>query len=120
MKKRLLNLSKLLTKKPNDPYIRGKLMTCKKEYRKILRDNKRTFEIANLNKLQSLTSKPKEFWRNLKNTLGKYKSNNGNIPPDIWVEHFSGINKKDPHVSPKINSVVNILIIILRDYVIIR
>ena len=102
MKKRLLNLARLLKRNPGDPYIRGKFITCKKEYRTILRDNKTLFEIKNIDQLHSLTHKPKEFWKNLKNTLGKGKSMNANnIPSDIWVDHFSGINKSDPELSPQ-------------------
>ena len=108
MKKRLLNLARLLKKNAGDPYIRGKFVTCKREYRTMLRENKKLFEIKNIDQLHSLTHKPKEFWKNLKNTLGKAKSNNANnIASDIWVDHFSGINKSDPELSPQNESRCN-------------
>ena len=75
MRKRLLNLARLLKKKPSDPYIRGKFVICKREYRKMMRENKRTFEVANLDKIQSLTTTPKQFWKCIKNNLGKSKHN---------------------------------------------
>ena len=103
MRKRLLNLAKLLKKMPSDPYMRGKFVICKREYRKFMRENKRTFEVANLDKIQSLTTTPKQFWNCIKNNLSKSKSRAGgnNIPPDTWVTHFSGLNKKDPESIPE-------------------
>ena len=66
----------------------------------MIRENKRTFEIGNLNKLQNLTSQPKQFWSRLKSVMGASKPVSSNISSDIWVEHFSDINKRDPASIP--------------------
>ena len=37
VKTKLNNLAKLLERYPNDPYVRGKLITTRKEYRKLIK-----------------------------------------------------------------------------------
>ena len=49
-----------------------------------------------MDKIQSLTGDPKRFWKKLKETLGKSKSQSNNVTPDTWVSHFSSLNKNDP------------------------
>ena len=101
-KKRLHNLAKLLNKSPKDPYIRGKFISVKKEYRNTLRQHKRNFETANLDQLQGLTSQPKQFWNLLKKiNSGKDLGSSNLVQPDTWVDHFSSLNKKDPSLSHK-------------------
>ena len=97
LKKRLLNQARLLKKNPNDSYIRGVFMVCKKNYRKCLKDSRSRFQVEKLNELQSFFSEPKKFWKKLKESLGKSKSNIGNqVPPDVWVNHFAKLNMNDP------------------------
>ena len=56
--------------------------------------NKTNFEIKNIEELQKLSNNPKEFWSHIKKINNKNKqSNSNNIPSDIWVEHFSSLNK---------------------------
>ena len=89
-------------KSPNDPHIRGKYFVIKKQYRKSLKTNKKTFEVNNLKTLQSLKHSPKEFWTHLKK-LNSHKNNlahGGQISADNWVTHFSHINSKDPALIP--------------------
>ena len=50
-KKRFRNLAKLLQKNPKDPYICGKYLLVKKEYKRLLKDSKSKFEIDSINKL---------------------------------------------------------------------
>ena len=118
LKNRLKNLSNLFTKNPKDPYIRGKLSVVRKEYRKVMKMNKTNFEIRNIEELQKLSNNPKEFWSHIKKINNKNKqSNSNNIPSDIWVEHFSSLNKKDPandpmhkdycaHIEDKVNNLL--------------
>ena len=99
LKKRLLNQARLLKKNPKDPYMRGAFISCKKEYRKSIKENKRIFEINKLDEIQSLTNNPKKFWKKLKGLLGKSKSHSDNhISPETWVSHFSSLDKKDPEL----------------------
>jgi Fe-S-cluster containining protein len=101
LKSRLKNLSKLFSKNLKDPYIKGQLFKVKKEYRKILRFNKNNFETKNIEKLQTLSTSPKEFWGHLKKLNNKLKSTSNNtISADTWTNHFSVINKKDPALNP--------------------
>ena len=99
LKKRLLNQVRLLKKNPRDPYIRGVYITCRKEYRKLIKENKNKVEIENLKEMQSLTSQPKKFWKKLKLILGKSKKKVDNhITPEEWIKHFSSLNSKDPEI----------------------
>ena len=51
-----------------------------------------------------MSSKPKEFWDHLKKLNNKLKSSNNNtIPADVWVDHFSSLNKKDPSMNPQVS-----------------
>ena len=45
LKKRLLNQVRLLKKNPRDPYIRGVYITCRKEYRKLIKENKKIHKL---------------------------------------------------------------------------
>ena len=101
LKKRLRNLSRLLVKSPKDPYIRGKFLSTKKDYRKLMRLNKKMFEIKNVEKLESLTNQPKEFWDQIKKLNKGNKANVNLVSPENWVKHFSSINKKDPAAIPE-------------------
>ena len=102
LKHRLKNLARLFAVNPKDPYIRGQLSVVKKDYKKAMRFNRSKFEISNIEKLQDLANSPKEFWNHIKmlNKKGK-ASNSNNIPSDIWVDHFSSLNKKDPANDPQ-------------------
>ena len=89
LKKRLKNLSKLFSKNPKDPYIKGQFFSVKKDYRRTLRINKTTkknYEIKNIEMLQNLSSQPKQFWDHLKKLNNKQKATSNNtISADVWV-----------------------------------
>ena len=93
-------MARLLSKSPKDPLIKGNFIKIRKEYRKLLRANKKKYEIENLNTLQSLASEPKKFWNFLKKLNNKSKRKGNLVSEESWVEHFSGINKKDPAFIP--------------------
>ena len=102
LKKRLTNLAKLLTKSPKNSTLRGQFYTLKKEYRKLVKKNKKTFEIDNINKLNGLTQYPKKFWEQLKRMKKGKSSTIGNyISRDEWIGHFKSLNNKDPSNSPQ-------------------
>jgi len=96
LKKRLSNLAKLLLKKPKDPFVKGKFLLVRKDYRKMLRQEKQAFESRDLEKLQTLTGQPKQFWQHLKRINKPKCSVNNSISSDTWVDHFSSLNKRDP------------------------
>ena len=66
MKKLLNNLAKLLVKSPKDPLIRGNFIRIKKEYKIAIRQQKKLYELDNINKLEGLTKQPKKFWEHVK------------------------------------------------------
>ena len=86
-------------KRPSDPFIIGKYNLVKKEYRKLLKNTKSIFEINSVSRLRELTSHPKHFWKHLKKITSSNKSSpNGNlVPPDLWIEHFSSLNRNNPN-----------------------
>ena len=101
LKSRLKNVANLLIKSPKDPYIRGKLVVLRKQYRKAMRASKKVFEITNLETLQKLKHHPKDFWTHFKKLNKANKSDHGgNIPPEQWVSHFHKISSKDPALFP--------------------
>ena len=57
----------LLSKSPNDPYLRGSLIKIRKEYKKLLKLKKREHQIHLIGKLEAIEkNKPKEYWNLLK------------------------------------------------------
>ena len=98
-KKRLQNLAKLIVKHPTDPFIVGKYNLVKKQYRHLLKLSRRMYECESLNYLKKLTPHPKQFWKYLKNISGNKKSlsHKNYISPEVWIEHFSALNKSNPN-----------------------
>ena len=67
MKTKLNNLAKLLERYPNDPYVRGKLITTRKEYRKLIKKKNKEWQNLLIEKLQEFkSSNPKEYWKLIK------------------------------------------------------
>ena len=86
-------------------------MTVKKEFRKLIKDSKIKFEIDSVGNLNKLTSAPKAFWKHLKKlTNPRKRSNEHVISPDVWIEHFSLLNRNNPSElidsSPHIKSII--------------
>ena len=48
-----------------------------------------------------MADKPKEFWNHIKKLNKRSNLNSNNIPSDVWVEHFSNLNRKDPENDPQ-------------------
>ena len=118
VKKRLQNLARLACKHPKDPYITGKYFAIKKEYKSLIRDAKRSYDNESISKLMQLTNNPKSFWKHLKRVTGTGKSNQNNIiSPEVWIDHFSSLNRNNPndleetneHVKNTINKVKGLL-----------
>ena len=67
MKTKLNNLAKLLERYLNNPYVRGKLITTRKEYRKLIKRKNKEWQnllIENLQEFES--SNPKKYWKLIK------------------------------------------------------
>ena len=77
LKKRLSNLAKLLLKRPNDPFVRGKFNTVKREYKSIVKSQKKLYYTNSINKLEGLTKQPKQFWQYVKQLSNASKFGKG-------------------------------------------
>ena len=67
MKTKFNNLAKLLERYPNDPYVRGKLITTRKEYRRLIKRKNKEWQNLLIEKLQEFeSSNPKEYWTLIK------------------------------------------------------
>jgi hypothetical protein len=87
----ITHLAKLLGKYPNDPYIRGKFISKKKEYNKYCRKAKRDYFKTVASDLEKIGIKsPKEFWRML-NYIKPSNNENGDLPSMAkLLDHFKG------------------------------
>ena len=67
MKTKLNHPAKLLKGYPNHPYVRGKLITTCKEYRKLIKRKNRKWQNLLIEKLEEFeSSNPKEYWKLIK------------------------------------------------------
>ena len=98
MKTKLNNVAKLLERYLNNPYVRGKLITTRKEYRKLIkRKNKewQNFLIENLQEFGS--SNPKKYWKLIKslrkfNLGGDANNESDSVDPGTWFDYFKALN----------------------------
>ena len=97
-KTKLNNLAKLLERYPNDPYVRGKLITTRKEYRKLIKRKNKEWQNSLIEKLQEFeSSNPKEYWKLIKSlrecNLGVDANNEGDsVDPGNWFDYFKALN----------------------------
>ena len=95
MGKRLKLISKLLSKSPNNSFLRGRLIKTRKEYNKLIRYKKVTWKNNLLKQLEKMqTTNSKEYWELIgKIKGGKIKQNR--IPdPDKFEMFFKNYTEK--------------------------
>ena len=91
MKTKLNNLAKVLERYPNDPYLRDKLITTHKEYRKLNKRKNREWQNLLIEKVQEFeSSNPKEYWKLIKSlrecNLGDDANNESDsVDPGTWL-----------------------------------
>ena len=96
LKNELRNLGSLLSRFPDNNFLRHKFFSTKKEYKRLVKRLKRNFKYEMLSKIQSMEEyNPKEFWKLVKSI----KSNNSNdiedeISPVVWHDYFKNLNEK--------------------------
>ena len=96
LKNELRNLGSLLSRFPDNNFLRHKFFSTKKEYKRLVKRLKRNFKNEMLSKIQSMEEyNPKEFWKLVKSI----KSNNSNsiedeISPAVWYDYFKNLNEK--------------------------
>ena len=98
MKTKLNNLAKLLERCPNDPYVIGKLITTRKEYRKLIKRKNKEWQNLLIEKLQEFeSSNPKEYWKLIKNLRecnlgGDANNESDSVDPGTWFDYFKALN----------------------------
>ena len=98
MKTKLNNLAKLLKRYPNDPYVRDKLITTHKEYRKLIKRKNNEWQNLLIEKLQEFeSSNPKEYWKLIKslrecNLGGDANNESDSVDPGTWFDYFKALN----------------------------
>ena len=96
----------LLTKNPRDPWLKGKLMSESKSYKKLLKTKQKQFINSLFSELESLHSTDPRGYMNLVKAL-----RNGNhdktrppdtdaIDPEDWFDHFSNLLGKAKQSTP--------------------
>jgi hypothetical protein len=90
----LRNLSSLLSKFPNDIYLRHLFFAKKKEYKRTVKKQNRQFHNSIPNKIELLSeNNPKDFWK-LVNSIKAQKSRTSHeILPSEWFDYFKNLNK---------------------------
>ena len=88
MSKRLKLVGKLCEKDPKNPYLRGSLVTTRKEYKKLVRQKKHQWKETVLRKLEEIEdSNPTEYWKLIKD-LKERKAESRIINPDEFEDFF--------------------------------
>ena len=94
IKKDLNNLAYLLKKYPNDPYIRGRFFTEKKNIKKFVKNAESEQRNAILNKIKTAEEKnPTAFWK-LINSIKGARTKNENLEPEILYNYFKNLHDK--------------------------
>ncbi len=95
MGKNLKLTAYLLSKSPNDPFLRGRLIKNRKEYKKLIKLKKKEHHNELIQKLEPLESKsPKEYW-NLLKTLRNNKSEQKICNTETFVTFFEDLFSKE-------------------------
>ena len=96
LKKELRNLGGLLSRFPDNKFLRHKFFSTKKEYKRLTKRLKRNFKHEMLNKIQFTEEhNPKEFWKLVKSIKSNDPTNIQNeISPLIWHDYFKNLNEK--------------------------
>ena len=85
MRKNLNRLGRIITKNPNNHFLRGQYFNLKRRYKATCKKQKRKFERKLLQNLENLyTYNNEEFW----NLLKKIKSNSSNKSPELKLSHL--------------------------------
>jgi hypothetical protein len=88
-------LGSLLSKYPNDPFLRHKFFATKKDYKRLTKRFKRNFQSELLNKIELMEEHhPKEFWK-LVNSIKSSNSldSSDDISPVAWYNYFKDLNE---------------------------
>ena len=89
MSKKLNQIGKLVEKNPKDPFLRGQLMTRRKEYRKLIKLKKLQWKDNMIRKLEEIEEKsPAEYWKIVKDLKEKKKAGKMIEKPEEFEQFF--------------------------------
>ena len=94
LRKELYDRSKLFTRYPKDPFVRGSFFSFLKFFRKSRNEKRQSFRANLINQLDSLRDDdPSKYWSLLDSlSSSEKKSNTSMISPAEWFEYFRNIN----------------------------
>ena len=105
--------SKMLKFNPINAYLRGKLQTETKQYKKLAKSKQKEFVDKLFSQLEDLeVSNPRGYMQLIKSMRnGNFDKNNlddtSNVSPSAWHRHFSDLLSKKIEVDPNIKSFIN-------------
>jgi hypothetical protein len=102
MRAELMRKSKLYSKFPNDPIIRGSFFKFRKLYNRCCKQKYRNFRTTIMNKLDTLhDNNPNAYWKLLKDLRAEQQSQDQSmkISGEQWVNHFSTLFSVDKKFS---------------------
>ena len=111
LNRKIKSLAKLNAKKPENHEIRKNLNMVKKQYKKLLKQKKRTWEDNIIKKLEQLESEdPKHYWKIIKEMRNTTENNNIYNITDFekfYKSLFSEYNHKENSYQMQINKIVD-------------
>ena len=105
--KSIKNTSFLLSKEPNNAWLRGRLITETKQYNKLLKSKQKQFIDATFSELENLSSTDPKAYMDLVKALRegshdlRASSDTDSVSPNEWVEHFTDLLGKSKAKSEK-------------------
>lgn len=112
MRRELLRKSKLYSKFPNNPYIRGSFFKFRKMYSRCCKSKCKEFKACIINKLDCMyDNDPEAYWKLVKELKEEDPHNDPSlkISADNWLSHFSELFKIKEKSSSQDNYFENIL-----------
>ena len=92
LKQDIIKTGQLLHMYPNDPYLRGKYITMKKNFKKMIKNQQKLEKDKLLDKIATLKERnPKDFWQMVNKF--KQKKQESNIDPSEFFEYFKKLHR---------------------------
>ena len=117
MSKRLKLLGKLCSDNPKNPYLNGRMVTTRKEYRKLIKLKKSQWKDSMIKRLEEIEeTNPKEYWNIVKELRNKRTDSSINDPEEFEqffkklfskTEDSTEVNKKREVITKEVESILN-------------
>ena len=130
MSRRLKTLGKLCEKDPKNPFLRGHMITARKEYKKLIKLTKRQWKNTMIRRLEEIEEEnPAEYWKLIKKLREKKVENNIANPEEFesfFIKLFSDtppdgnagseVNTKHKEIAEKVVELMKKPEEIMQDY----